>query len=118
MKYASMLLSGLLLSVCVGQAVAGTCDIGYTRTACAGKEALSFSKCDGKPSCVKSTTADTADACRAKAVQACANDRLDITKSKVITATFDGQPVANKAGGPDHCLDYAARNAEFDKCSK
>jgi hypothetical protein len=118
MKHTSTLLSALFLSLCVGQAVAGSCDVGYTRTACPGKDAISFTKCDGKASCVKNTTADTADACRAKAVAACANDRLDITKSKVITATFDGKPVLNKAGGPDHCLDYAAREAEFNKCSK
>jgi hypothetical protein len=118
MKRSSALLSALFLVLCASQASAGTCDISYTRTACPGKEAASFAKCDGKASCIKSTTADTIAACREKAVQACANDRLDITKSKVITATFDGKPVGNKAGGPDHCLDYAARDAEFNKCAK
>lgn len=88
----------------------------YTRTACPGKEAISFKKCDGKASCVKAVTADSAEACRVKAVDACANDRLDITKSKVVSATFNGKAVLNKAGGADHCLDYAARAAEFNKC--
>lgn len=116
MKQVSLLLSALILSISGAQAFAGSCDINTTRTACAGKEAISFKKCDGKPSCTKTATTDTPDACRAKAVAACANDRLDITKSKVITAMFNGKPVKNKAGGTDHCLDYAEREAEFNKC--
>lgn len=115
MKRISLVLSALFLCFNAAQAVAG-CDLNYTRTACPGKEAISYKKCDGKASCVKAATADTADACRAKAVAACANDRLDITKSKVISATFNGKPVLNKAGGADHCLDYAEREAEFNKC--
>lgn len=116
MKQVSLLLSALILSVSGAQALAGSCDINYTRTACPGKEAISFKKCDGKPSCTKTKAADTLEACRSKAVAACANDRLDITKSKVVTATFDGKPVKNKAGGTDHCLDYAEKEAEFNKC--
>jgi hypothetical protein len=118
MKYISLLLSALFLSICGTQAFAGNCDINYTRTACPGKEEISFKKCDGKASCTKTVTADTADACRVKAVAACANDRLDITKSKVITATFDGKPVQNKVGGTDHCLDYSERASEFNQCPK
>ena len=116
MKHISLLLSALFLSIGAAQAVAGSCDINTTRTACTGKEAISYKKCDGKPSCVKTVSVDTADACRAKAVAACANDRLDITKNKVITATFNGKPVQNKAGGADQCLDYAERAAEFNQC--
>jgi hypothetical protein len=117
MKHVSLLLSALFLSIGVTQALAGSCDIQYTRTACTGKEAISYKKCDGKASCVKTVTADTADACRAKAVAACANDRLDITKAKVIAASFNGKAVQNKAGGTDHCLDYAERAAEFNQCN-
>ncbi|MGB9129091.1 MAG: hypothetical protein WCB97_05530 [Thiobacillus sp.] len=116
MKHISLLVSALLFSVSGSLAVAGSCDIKYTRAACPGKEAISFKKCDGKVSCVKTVTADSAEACRVKAVAACANDRLDITKSKVINATFDGKPVSNKAGGTDHCLDYSARSEEFNQC--
>jgi hypothetical protein len=116
MKKITLVLAGLLLSLSGAYAVAGSCDINYTRTACPGKEAISFKKCDGKASCVKTGTAESEDACRTKAVAACANDRLDITKSKVITATFNGKPVKNKAGGEDHCADYAERAAEFNKC--
>lgn len=116
MKSISLHLAALLLCISGAQAVAGSCDLAVTRASCAGKEAISFKKCDGKASCTKSGEAASADACRAKAVAACANDRLDITKSKVIGATFDGKPVLNKAGGTDHCLDYAERAAEFNKC--
>ncbi len=116
MKHISTVLFASLLSLGVNQAMAGSCDINYTRTACPGKEAISYKKCDGSQSCVKNATADSEESCRAKAVDACANDRLDITKSKVITATFNGKPVLNKGGKPDHCVDYAARDAEFNKC--
>ncbi len=116
MKHFSLLLSALVLCLSSAWAVAGSCDVNYTRTACPGKEAISFKKCDGKASCVHTATTDTEEACRVKAVASCANDRLDITKNKVITATFNGKPVKNKAGGADHCADYAERAAEFDKC--
>ncbi len=116
MKHVSLLLSVLFLSLSGAQAIAGNCDINYTRTACPGKDAVSFKKCDGKASCVKTVAADSAEACRVKAVAACANDRLDITKSKVISATFDGKPVMNKKGAADHCQDYSERDAEFNKC--
>lgn len=116
MKNMPLVFAALFLSFNGAWAVAGTCDVNYTRTACPGKEAISFKKCDGKASCVKTGAADTEEACRVKAVAACANDRLDITKSKVITATFNGKPVKNKAGGEDHCQDYAERAVEFNKC--
>jgi len=115
MKRISLHILALFVSLYGVQAMAG-CDLTYTRTACPGKEAVSFKKCDGKASCVKSAKADTAEACRVKAVAACANDRLDITKSKTLSATFNGKPVLNKAGGADHCQDYAEREAEFNKC--
>jgi hypothetical protein len=118
MKSISLLVSGLLLSICGTMAFAGSCDIKYTRTACPGKEAASFKKCDGAASCIKKVSVDTAEICRTKSVAACANDRVDITKSKVINASFDGKPVLNKAGAADHCLDYAARAEEFDQCGK
>lgn len=116
MKRIPASLLALLLSAGVTQAIAGSCDINYTRTACPGKEEISYKKCDGKQSCTKTVAAASAEECQTKAVAACANDRLDITKSKVITATFDGKPVANKAGGSDHCLDYAKRDTEFNQC--
>jgi hypothetical protein len=92
------------------------CSVKTTRAACPGKEAESFKKCDGKASCDKTVEAKTAAACTEAAVAACANDRLDVTKSKTITATWNGQPLKSKSGKEDLCLDYAKRAAEFDKC--
>ncbi|MES2325687.1 MAG: hypothetical protein V4633_25840 [Pseudomonadota bacterium] len=117
MKTTLLSLSALILAISATTAMAGNCDVKYTRTACPGQEAASFKKCDGKVSCIKVVPADSEQSCRVKAVAACANDRVDITKSKVINATYDGKPVLNKAGGPDHCKDYAARSEEFDQCS-
>lgn len=97
-------------------ALAQDCAISYTRTACPGKDAESYAKCDGKQSCVKKMAAPSEQACRDAAVKACANDRLDITKSKVIGASFRGTPLKSGAGKEDFCLDYAQRAAEFNRC--
>ncbi len=118
MKHISLLLSALFLTISGTQAFASNCDLHYVRTACPGKEEISFKKCDGKASCTKTVKAESLDACRVKAVAACPNDRLDITKSKAISATFDGKPIPNKAGGTDHCLDYPERASEFNQCGK
>ena len=82
------------------------------------KEAESFSKCDGKQSCVLTESAGNAQDCQATALKACANDRLSITKSKVIHAKFDGKAVTSASGKDDFCADYAKRAAEFDQCGK
>jgi hypothetical protein len=92
------------------------CDLTYTRTACTGKEAESYAKCDGKQSCTKHVAAASEAACAEAAVKACSNDRLEITKSKVITAKFKGKALKNKTGKDDFCLDYAKRDAEFNQC--
>ena len=118
MKTTLFILSALLLSTSASLAVAGSCEIKYTRAACPGKEAESFKKCDGKASCIKTVVADSAEVCRTKAAAACANDRIDITKSKIINALFDGKPVMGKTGGADHCQDYAAKAEEFNQCGK
>ena len=108
----------LLLMATVGSAAAGECGIEYTRTACPGQETESYSKCAGKQSCVLSETAASAEACQAAALKACANDRLKITKSKVVKAKFDGKAVMSKSGKEDFCADYEKRAAEFDQCAK
>ena len=92
------------------------CTVTTARTACPGKEAESYKKCDGQKSCSKSVAAASADACVAAATASCSNDRLDVTKSKTITATWKGQPLKMKSGKEDVCLEYAKRAAEFDKC--
>jgi len=105
-------------STLISTAAAGDCAVEYIRTACPGKEAESYSKCDGKQSCVLTEAAATAQACQAAALKACANDRLTITKSKVIHAKFDGKAVTSASGKDDFCVDYEKRAAEFDQCAK
>ncbi len=95
---------------------ASGCSITYTRTACPGKEAESYSKCGGLQTCTKPTTATSEDECRAAAIEACANSRLDVTRSKVITARFNGSLLKSTSGGDDMCLDYPNRSTEFDQC--
>jgi hypothetical protein len=94
------------------------CALTYNRTACAGQEAESYKKCDGKQSCTKNVAAADEAACQTAAVEACANDRPTVTKSKVITATYKGKAVKSKGGKPDLCQDYAKRAAEFNQCEK
>ncbi len=76
----------------------GGCIVHYKRTACAGQEAESFKKCDGNAECDRDKPATSAEACTAAALASCANSRLDITKYKVITATYNG---AQLTGGFD-----------------
>jgi hypothetical protein len=97
---------------------AADCDITYVRTACPGHEAESYKKCDGQQSCTKHVPATSEAACTDAAVQACANDRLEITRSKVITAKYKGKALKAKSGQDDLCLDYAKRDAEFNHCGK
>ena len=97
------------------QANAGECVLTVTRTACSKEaEAESFKKCGGKASCDENNKTGTAEACAKAAVKACVNakDRQSVTKSKVITAMFDGKPVE---GGKDLC---DAKRDGFDLCAK
>ena|SRR5262245_37902817 len=108
----------LLLMATAGVAAAGECAIEYIRTACPGKEAESYSKCGGKQACVQPEQTASAQACQDAALKACANDRLLITKSKVVRAKFDGKAVMSASGKEDFCVDYAKRASEFDQCAK
>ena len=110
--------AALLLMATAGAAVAGECAIEYVRTACPGQETESYSKCGGKQSCVLPEAAASAEVCQAAALKACANDRLKITKSKVVRAMFDGKAVMSASGKEDFCADYDKRAAEFDQCTK
>ena len=118
MNVAQMSVAAVVTMLLSGAAAAGECGIEYQRTACPGKDAESYAKCDGKQTCVKAAPLDSAQACQAAALKACANDRLDVTKSKVIRATFDGKALKSASGKEDFCVDYANRAAEFDKCGK
>ena len=94
------------------------CAIKYTRNACPGQEAESYKKCDGKKSCLKYEPATSAEQCKAAATAACSNDRLTVTESKVINATYQGKPLKTASGKEDFCLEYAKRAAEYNQCAK
>ena len=74
------------------------CAVSYTRTACKGQEATSYKKCDGNQSCTKVKEAANMQACWQAAVKSCNNGRLDITKYKQITATYDGKQLIGGFG--------------------
>lgn len=101
-----------LFSLSLASAAEAACVIHFNRTACPGQEQESYSKCGGSKQCDQSDPATTAAACLAAARKACENSRLDITKSKVITAKFDGKSLK---GGANFC---AANRADFNKCGK
>jgi hypothetical protein len=112
---------GLLRTVLtsVAQAEGATeCALTYTRNACPGQEAESYKKCDGQKSCTKLVAADSEKKCQELAIDACQNDRLTVTQSKVITATYKGKAIKSTTGKDDLCLDYPKRDAEFNQCSK
>lgn len=105
-----------------GSVQAADCVVHFKRTACTGQEADSYKKCDGKQECDEEKDAAAAeDACAAAALTACDNSRVDITKSKVITATFKGTALVGgfsedgkvDAKGTNFC---AADRADFNKC--
>ncbi|QDQ28787.1 hypothetical protein FNU76_21880 [Chitinimonas arctica] len=109
-------LFGLALCLYYGNALAAGCELHVTRTACAGKEAISYKKCEGKAACTEFVDAADASACKKAALEACENKRLSITKSKVISAKFDGKELKSDKGDADFCKAYLNRAAEFDKC--
>lgn len=117
-----MMAAGLALSVLGMAGVASAnCVVHYTRTACAGQEAASFKKCDGKPSCEQTKEAADEGACAKAALKACDNDRLDITKYKLITATFGGKALvggfdAQGKPSPTGTNFCAADRPDLNKC--
>ncbi len=89
------------------------CVIHYNRTACPGKETESYSKCNGTKECDKEDTSATSPAaCEQVVAAACANTRLTITKSKVITGKFNGKALR---GGSNFC---ASNRPDFNQCAK
>jgi hypothetical protein len=118
---AHVLTAAACLLALTGSAVAedkAACAITYTRIACPGQEAESYKKCDGKQSCTVNVEASSANQCIEAAVAACANDRTTITKSKKVTAKYQGKAVKPKGGKDDVCLSYPKRTEEFDQCAK
>jgi hypothetical protein len=104
------LVSGLLLLCLSVSAVAGECVLKTTRVACPGKEKDSYSKCNGQASCDEKVVADSAKECAEKAAKSCDNSRPNITKSKTVSATFDGKAVE---GGKNVC---ATERPDYNKC--
>ncbi|MGQ0457407.1 MAG: hypothetical protein ACT4OU_10130 [Hyphomicrobium sp.] len=88
------------------------CVVNVNRTACAGKESESYSKCQGAKSCDKDYAASTEAACIAAAKENCPNSRLDITKSKIVKARLNGKPLSGPYGG-NFC---APNRPDFNKC--
>lgn len=109
-------LSGLALAsfgpLLASPALAGECVVHTIRTACPGKEEESYSKCGGSKSCDKKDDADTEAACIAAAKAGCPNSRLDITKSKIVKARFNGKQLPGPYGG-SFC---APNRPDFNKC--
>jgi hypothetical protein len=81
---------GALLALSLTNALAADCVVHIKRTACAGQEAESYKKCDGKQECDTQETAASEAECSKAALKHCDNSRTDITKYKVVTATFKG----------------------------
>lgn len=97
-------------------ASAGECLVKYERTACKGQEKISYKKCGGEKICVKKKRAKSKEDCQKAALKSCRNSRLDITKLKVITATYDGVAITSASGKSDFCQDYANKGSEFNQC--
>lgn len=93
-------------------ASAGTCIVHTIRTACPGKEDESYSKCGGTKSCDKEDSADSEAECIAAAKAGCPNSRLEITKSKVVKARFNGKSLPGPFSG-SFC---APNRPDFNKC--
>ncbi|HYX34368.1 MAG TPA: hypothetical protein VE954_14790 [Oligoflexus sp.] len=96
------------------QALGGICELKFNRVACPGKEVESFKKCDGKAECVVKKKAENTKECQDIALKECENSRLDITKSKVISAKFDGKDVNSASGASNFC---DANRPDFNKCN-
>ena len=106
------LVSSLLLLCLSVSAFAGECVLKTTRVACPGKEKESFSKCNGQASCDEKIAADSAKDCAEKAAKSCDNSRPAITKSKTVSASFDGKALE---GGKNFC---ATERPDYNKCEQ
>jgi hypothetical protein len=112
MKIRSFVLAAVCLESMVEIAQAG-CIIHYNRTACQGQEAVSYSKCNGTKECDKEDPAAVSlAACEQATAAGCANSRLTITKSKIVTGKFNGKPLR---GGSNFC---ASNRPDFNKCAQ
>ena len=112
MKFHSIALAALGF-LALAETAQAACVIHYNRTACPGRETESYSKCNGTKECDKEDSGAVSEkACEQAAAAACVNTRLQITKSKVITAKFNGKALR---GGANFC---ASNRPDFNKCAK
>ena len=95
---------------------AAKCMVHYERTACPGKEEISYKKCKGEKTCTKKKPAKSLEQCQKAARKSCKNTRFDITKSKVITATWKGEAIKSAEGDTDFCIKYENASTEFNQC--
>jgi hypothetical protein len=106
----------LSLAAFIGMSFVSTafaeCVVNVNRTACAGKESESYSKCGGAKSCDKTEDAASEASCIAFAKAQCPNSRLDITKSKIVKARFNGKVLSGPYGG-GFC---SQSRPDFNKC--
>jgi len=120
------MITALAMIVLTQNAMAGSCELTVTRIACSdATKADSFKKCDesgkdikmkklSEDKCLESFDVKKESDCIKKAMTRCENGRLDITKSKAITATFDGKSIENSK---DFC-DTKPPRTDFNKCDK
>ncbi|MBF0462411.1 MAG: hypothetical protein HQL87_13585 [Magnetococcales bacterium] len=112
----------LFLTISLTGTAQAACLLHYERLACPGKEAESFKKCAGQATCDETIPgANTLDTCAAAALQACDNDRLEITRYKKMTADLDGHPLIggfDATGKADTAGHYfcAADRPDMNKC--
>ncbi len=118
----SILFVALLTMPLATNVWAADCVVHVKRTACAGQDTESYKKCNGASECDKAEAAAASEAACAKAAaDECENKRLEITKSKVVTATFKGAALIGgfaadgkaDAKGTNFC---AADRADMNKC--
>lgn len=96
------------LALVSSSAFAGICNVHVKRVSCPGKDKESFAKCEGKAECDNKKKADTEADCTKLAKDECSNSRTDITKSKEVTAIFDGKALGGNVCEPNR--------PDFNKC--
>ena len=114
MKLSRMILGGAVLSCLAApySALAGDCVITTTRNACPGREEVCYSKCAGKQTCDETKAMPSKEACEAEALRNCTVFRPGDTKSKKISAKYDG---AELNSGKDFC-DPPKAEFNWDLC--
>jgi hypothetical protein len=69
------------------------CAVHYTRTACIGQEAVSHKNVMVKSHAQNTSLLIHLNPVKTQFLNSCESKRLDMTKSKVITAMYNGKPI-------------------------